>query len=143
VRVTVDNESDRGSLRFGDPDRVVVAIGRGEADDYDHDFTHIPVSISSRGLSAQSGVVSIEDAHGLRAFFHDLSADWRGVDSERSWESVHSDLKIDARRDGRGHVALLFTLRERYWTVNVEVELEAGEETSRAAAAIAELLGDT
>ncbi|SIR68261.1 DUF6228 family protein [Micromonospora avicenniae] len=66
-------------------------------------------------------------------FFQLLADDWRGWGGERSWRSLDATMRITARHDGKGHVALGGTLhRDSYspggWLARVFITVEAGEE---------------
>lgn len=78
----------------------------------------------------------------LASFFGDLADDWRGWQGVRVFESIESDLRIEANHDG--HVHLRVSLWESTvpdgWRVRAEVRLDAGEALSRAAADLATLV---
>jgi hypothetical protein len=63
------------------------------------------------GVSAQTsatllgGRATPEDDSDLYGFFERLSDDWRGWEGVREWRSLEGEMSIDARHDGRGHVA--------------------------------------
>jgi hypothetical protein len=78
----------------------------------------------------------------LVAFFHGLAADWRGWQGERTYESLEHDLRLTAIHDG--HVRLLVQLPETAgldeWSATGVVQLDPGEEMTRAAEDVAALL---
>jgi Family of unknown function (DUF6228) len=78
----------------------------------------------------------------LVGFFRGLAADWRGWVGERTYESLERDLRLTATHDG--HVRLAVQLRQSSipdgWSASALVRLDPGEEMSRAARDIADLL---
>ena len=78
----------------------------------------------------------------LVAFFNGLAADWRGWQGERTYESLEHDLRLTAIHDG--HVRLLVELQETAgldeWSATGVVQLDPGEEMTRAAEDVAALL---
>jgi len=94
-----------------------------------------------RGLSASVRVVH-SYATGfadLAEFFQCLAEDWRGWDGVRTWESLESDLKIDASHQ-YGHVQLRVTIQRfqpdwgnEGWTATGDLTIEPGEQLSRIA----------
>ncbi len=78
----------------------------------------------------------------LVAFFNGLAADWRGWQGERTYESLEHDLRLTAIHDG--HVRLLVQLQETAgldeWSATGIVQLDPGEEMTRAAEDVAALL---
>jgi hypothetical protein len=78
----------------------------------------------------------------LVAFFNRLAADWRGWQGERTYESLEHDLRLTAAHDG--HVHLLVQLQETSgrdeWSATAVVQLDPGEEMTRAAEDVAALL---
>ncbi len=84
----------------------------------------------------------------LAGFVAELAADWRGWPGVRRWQSLEGELELDARHDGRAQVGLGVTLRpsgsdvaDMHWSARAVLVLEAGEELSRLATDLAELLG--
>jgi hypothetical protein len=78
----------------------------------------------------------------LVAFFNGLAADLRGWQGERTYESLEHDLRLTAIHDG--HVRLLVELQETAgldeWSATGVVQLDPGEEMTRAAEDVAALL---
>ncbi len=78
----------------------------------------------------------------LVAFFNELAADWRGWQGERTYESLEHDLRLTAIHDG--HIRLLVQLKETAgldeWSATGVVQLDPGEEMTRAAEDVAALL---
>lgn len=78
----------------------------------------------------------------LADFLTSLSNDWRGWPDSRVYQSIEHDLIISAKHDG--HVELNIVLRESTvpngWRVEANVQLEAGEQLSRAAVEVSELV---
>jgi hypothetical protein len=107
-------------------------------------FVDFRVAISGAGLSAATQVRTIEGAGGLGAFLAEIANDWKGVEPHRRWESIEHELSIDADRDSLGNVVLTIRLRESYrldaWEVKSTFRLDAGEEMTAFARAVAECL---
>jgi hypothetical protein len=78
----------------------------------------------------------------LVAFFNGLAADWRGWQGERTYESLEHDLRLTAAHDGHFHllVQLQETSGRDEWSATGVVQLDPGEEMTRAAADVAALL---
>ena len=78
----------------------------------------------------------------LAAFVSGLASDWRGWQGERTYESLEHDLRLTATHDG--HIRLLVQLRETSvpdgWSATGVVQLDPGEEMTRAAQDVAALL---
>jgi len=85
----------------------------------------------------------------LAAFFAGLATDWRGWSGSREWASLESDLKIAARHE-YGHVRLHVTLSQTRadwgnhgWRASADRTLEAGEQLSRVADELMDLVGSS
>lgn len=115
----------------------------------DPSLDHLEAHLTVDGLSA-SKTVYAHDGSGWRDltdFFAGLASDWRGWPGVREWASIESDLKIAAgHRYGR--VQLQVTLRrdlaewgKRGLTACADLTLEPGEQLSRVAAELQELVG--
>jgi hypothetical protein len=83
----------------------------------------------------------------LAGFIRQLADDWRGWQGSRVWRALENELTVEARHDGRGHVALGVTLRrsrhaydEDAWSARVVFTLEAGQEMSALARSVESLL---
>jgi hypothetical protein len=80
--------------------------------------------------------------YALVAFFNELAADWRGWQGERRYASAEHDLRLAATHDG--HIHLFVQLREKGeltdWSATAVVQLDPGEEMTRAAGDVAALL---
>ena len=78
----------------------------------------------------------------LVAFVNGLASDWRGWQGERAYESLEHDLRVTATHDG--HIRLVVQLRETSvpdgWSATGVVQLDPGEEMTRAAQDVAALL---
>lgn len=78
----------------------------------------------------------------LAGFFQGLAADWRGWVGERIYESLEHELRLTARHDG--HVRIAVELRQSSlpdgWSASGVLTIEPGEELSRAAEDVTELL---
>lgn len=106
----------------------------------------VGVALAGEGMHAQ-GVVDIpcpesgQDAE-LVSFFQDLAESWRGWEGTRTWESFGSVLRIDATHDGFARVTISAMLTPLYedWSARVAVQAEPGEQLSRIAADVRELL---
>ncbi len=145
--MTVDDIAEPFAVRLTDPSGSAVSIGNGTDPFRDgYDFVDFPVTIAADGLNAISSVRSIEGESplSLRLFLRALADDWNGDNGDQRWESIEHDLTIDAKRT-LGNVVLTFTLRESYrpnsWSATAVVSVEAGEEMSRLASAVEDLLG--
>jgi Family of unknown function (DUF6228) len=143
----VEYDSDDCSLRIGDGLGTVVTLGPG-ADPFNdgYDFVDFPATLLSDGLSATAIVRSIEGPSpmALSLFMDDLASEWKGLQFERTWESIEHHLTIEARSDSLGHLILTFVLREGHevdaWSARVSVKVEPGEEMTQVAVAIRRLL---
>ena len=74
----------------------------------------------------------------LDSYFAELAEHWRGWSGDKEWEAL--GLRLAARHDGLGHVALDVTLDQDYataerWQVRATLVLEAGGLGQVAAAA--------
>lgn len=78
----------------------------------------------------------------LARFLTELAADWRGWRGERTYESLEHDLQLTATHDG--HIQLAVQLQETSapdgWSAAGTVQLDPGEEMTRAALDVAALL---
>jgi len=74
----------------------------------------------------------------LVAFFNGLASDWRGWQGQRTYESLEHDLRLTATHDA--HVQLVAQLATDQWTATGVVQLDPGEEMTRAAEDVAALL---
>lgn len=123
----------RTGLTFRDP------RGAGGAVDY------VTVGLESRGLSAEREVYAGWESGfaGLVSYFADLSAAWRGWEGERVFESIEGDLRLTASHFG-SRVSVVVVLWESTnplgWRVEAELEIEPGEQLSRTADELSELL---
>lgn len=76
-------------------------------------------------------------------FFKALSADWRGWQGERSYDSLEGDLRLTATHDGR-HVRLAVTLRQSAvadgWSASAVLSVDPGEQLSAIASDVEALL---
>ena len=124
---------EAGGLRFEEVQRGP----RGE-------IWSVAVRLRVPGLDA-SLRVSAHYATGfdeLVAFVNGLASDWRGWQGERTCESLEHDLRLTATHDG--HIQLVVQLRETSvpdgWSATGAVQLDPGEEMTRAAQDVAALL---
>ena len=143
----VEYDGDDCSLRIGNGLGTVITFGPGADPFHDgYDFVDFPVTLSSDGLSATAIVRSVEGPSpmALSVFVDDLAAEWKGLQSERTWESIEHHLAIEARSDPVGHLILTVVLRESHqvdaWSARVSVKVEPGEEMTQVAAAVRRLL---
>jgi Family of unknown function (DUF6228) len=78
----------------------------------------------------------------LVAFFGELADGWRGLQGERTYESLEHDLRFTAVHDG--HVRLSICLQQTStpsgWSASAVIQLGPGEELIQAAADLAALL---
>jgi hypothetical protein len=101
------------------------------------------VVLEGDGLSARRRVFIFAHSN-LGLFFAELAEQWRGWEGTRLWESPEHDLVIEARFSAGGHVEMTFATQDGplpKWRAQVTVEVEGGEEMSKAAATLAKLLG--
>jgi len=63
-------------------------------------------------------------------FFADLAREWRGWSDAKIWEPFERGLRLSARHDGLGHVALRVTLQQDVfpdgWCLEGTLKLDAG-----------------
>ena len=132
----------------------VVEIGspsehlRLRADSGDLALDYLLADLSVDGLSATKRVYA-HYASGWRelaGFFGAMATDWRGWIGTREWSSLESDLKIEVRHE-YGHVQLHVTLHNAVagwgnhgWAASADLTLEPGEQLSRVADAMTELV---
>jgi hypothetical protein len=78
----------------------------------------------------------------LIGFLRELASDWRGWHGERTYESLEHDLRLTATHDGHVHlgVKLRQTSLPDGWSATAIIQLEPGEEMSRAAEEVAAVL---
>ena len=78
----------------------------------------------------------------LVGFFQGLAADWRGWSGERTYESMEHELRLTARHDG--HVRIAVQLHQSSlpdgWSASGAFRVDPGEEMTRAAENVTELL---
>jgi hypothetical protein len=78
----------------------------------------------------------------LVRFFRELAADWRGWPGERTYESLEHELRLTASHDG--HVRIAVQLRQSSvpdgWSASGVFSVDPGEEMTRAAESVADLL---
>jgi hypothetical protein len=107
-----------------------------------HGVTDLLVSVRDDGLEAETVVVShyasgFED---LVAFVEAMAVNWRGWQGERRYRSLEGDLTVTAKHDG--HVRLSVELSKNLgWRVQADFMLDPGEQMTRAATELRELLG--
>lgn len=101
------------------------------------------VELHDQGLDAFTDVDLSRPLDGtdfdLVAFLQGLADDWRGWHGERTYRSLDGKMRITARHDGSGHVALRATLTGSAslpdaWSAAVTVTLEAGEQLNQLVA---------
>jgi hypothetical protein len=100
------------------------------------------IELHGDGLDAATGVF-IFDFDGIDDYFNDLAANWRGWEGTKSWRSPESHLVVEATATSNGHRRLRFSLRDLpvpTWRAWVELDLEGGEEMTRVAAELVELV---
>jgi hypothetical protein len=149
--VAVERDTDPKRVRLVDANGIVVSIGES-VDPYGDGYViEFPLMMSGDGMSAASRVRSSNGNSGeIGPFLAEAAVDWRGVDGDRTWESLDHHLTVEVRRRTGGHVLLTFTLRrfthgethhlELAWSASATVTVEAGEEMSQLAAAVKELI---
>lgn len=101
------------------------------------DIVEYTVRVEGNGLSARAVLVSLDTGgFGLPRFIDGLADEFRGWDGTQTWENADHDLAVDATWSNRGYVSLDWRLTPSLydrWSVNVVVEVEAGEEMARLA----------
>ena len=123
----------RSALTFSDP------RGPGVAVDY------LTVRIEGPGLSAVRQVYAgwEEGFTSLARYFSEMDASWRGWEGERVFESAEGDLRLSASHLG-SRVSIRVVLWESTeplgWRAEAELEIEPGEQLTRMAADLTELL---
>lgn len=132
-----------------------VQIGSAEkhlrlgADVSDPSRDYLEAHLTAEGLAVTKTVYTHHGSewHQLADFFAGLANDWRGWSGVREWASIESDLRIEARHQ-HGHVQLRIILRhdlaewgDNGWTAAADLVLEPGEQLSRVAAELQELVG--
>jgi len=78
----------------------------------------------------------------LAGFFRGLAADWRGWAGERAYESLEHDLRLTAIHNG--HIRIAVQLCQSSlpdgWSASAVLVIDPGEELTRAADDVTELL---
>jgi hypothetical protein len=119
---------DKGQVRIGGGgDWVTIRPVAGSPD-------YLRVTLDATGISASKSIYHRDGIGGLASFFGGLASDWRGWDGMRQWSSRESDLVLDCRHDGVGHVSVLVTLGRlppdewgiARWTALVSLVVEPG-----------------
>jgi hypothetical protein len=112
-----------------------------------YEFVDFWMSIDAEGLSVKTVVRTIEGGTGpycLTQFVQEVADDWRGEAPDREFESIEHDLSIAVTHDALGHVLMRVTLRDSYrpdsWEVRVAAKVDAGEDMSRFAGGVRQLL---
>jgi hypothetical protein len=97
------------------------------------------VEVQDGGLQVSLGVTSLS-GDDLPGFLRGLAEDYRGWAGARQWRSLEDQMRIEASHDGRGHVTLMFRLREHVygdqWDLSVPFIVEAGAEMAALADAV-------
>ncbi len=87
------------------------------------------VKLSDRDASATARVDPNAGAS-VAEFFADLAREWRGWSDAKIWEPFERGLRLSARHDGLGHVALRVTLQQGIypdgWSLEATLKLDAG-----------------
>jgi hypothetical protein len=91
--------------------------------------------------------VYIHEPEYLKAFFADLTANWKGWAGNKEWASLEGELALSATMDKTGHVSLMVHLQSSIgdeWTLSAKLDLEAGqlERIAQSVAAFVDGLGD-
>lgn len=96
-----------------------------------------------------SATLVVDEEVDLGGFFQRLADDRRGWDGAREWRALEGEMDIDARHDGRGHVAVGVTLRRARqpyaadaWSARTVFMVEAGEEMTGVARDVSDLFAD-
>jgi len=103
---------------------------------------HFVVELRAEGMTAtrQVFVYGWSDVAG---FFADLAENWRGWAGPKTWTSPEYDLAMTATHESGSHVQIEMVLQDgpvHTWSVTTTVEVEPGEEMTRLAKAVAELI---
>ena len=124
----------------------VAVIGHGSrtltfARDEERD-DNVVATLADGGLRAE---LRIEAGYigyaGLGTFFAELDRAWRGWKGAIEFESLEHDLLLRATH--RGHVMIDVRLRESTpdgWTASSTISVDPGEELSRIASAVADVI---
>ncbi len=109
---------------------------------FDEDIASVGVALRAPGLKVDSGA-ELTDRDGLARFFAGLVEDFTGWTGERTWRSQHDELAVTAVFHSGGRVELRWRVSEQLngtWSAGVTTWVNAGEDMSRIAADITELL---
>jgi hypothetical protein len=88
---------------------------------------HFRVTIRSRNLLASSQVYAFDPYNdGLRLFFEDLAANWKGWSGEKKWSSLEGELSLVCTSDSLGHIEIEATLKD-IWSVRNSFYVDAGQ----------------
>jgi hypothetical protein len=147
--VPVEYDHEQQWVRMGEPSGTKIQIWGARHPFGDrYGFVDFAVGVVGDGLEAETLVHSLEHGGGpsgsLASFFGALAEDWRGLGGDTKWEAIEHGMTIEATRGPLGHVVLAFVLRQSYnpdaWSVRAVVKVEAGEEMSQLASAVARLV---
>ncbi|MEV7220815.1 DUF6228 family protein [Streptomyces sp. NPDC093681] len=113
---------------------------------FDADSVHYAVELRAPGLTARVDevVAWIWDSD-LTTFLKELTAEYRGWDGVRSWQTNDRDLMVSAVFRSGGHVGLTWSLQPwpqaaGGWGASVTTWLEAGEQMTSLAADVRHFL---
>lgn len=105
--------------------------------------TSLDVRLVGSGLDAQTSAYVHLDALPIDKFFRALRDQWRGWEREQSYASLEGELSLTARHVG-SHVRVTVAIggwsRSGGWRSDGVVDIEPGEELSRFADQLDELL---
>ena len=133
-------------VELGSADGPRVILGEPLRGD-NGELWRVPVTLELDGLRAEKTV----NAHyatcldELIAYLDDLAANWNGWEGVKEYRSVESDLVLQSRHDGYGHVTVEVTLSKMdgspdEWTCTGRVTTEPGAQMEEAAATARQLL---
>ena len=92
------------------------------------DESFFQATLRSSGARGATKVVKYM-SQGLAALFEYFSANWKGWQGSKNWNSLEGELSVSAHCDRLGHVFLDVSLRDgapARWTLKVSIVLEAG-----------------
>ncbi len=138
-------EGGSGEVRLFSTEGPAEIRLHGLEDPYGDGYVQaLVIDVAMSDLTA-THYVTLANADELRTFVRGISDSYAGWDGVREWEGADRDLRIDARHDGRAHVLLSIRIGPGWrqgvkWSVEVSVDVEAGQGTVQLAEAIERFL---
>ena len=88
------------------------------------------VALKAKNLIASAKIYAFEPHSELAQYFSDLAVHWKGWNGEKKWNSLEREFTLSCTSDSQGHIAMEVELKSRvneeYWSVLVEVNVDAG-----------------